>query len=315
MKTILISQCLQNDFVSPIGKYDNLPNLLHIGYDESSRLVGENINAGPLYLFMKWLIHSSNNEVVKIHIRDWHNLNDELQKPHLDKFGIHCIEETAGAEFVFPNDDSSIVINSTGLNDFVETDLSNILSEYKTEDVRIGLIGVWTEAKIYFTAYDIVTRFPNFNIAVCAALSASSSVHSHYAALNQLNKILGVEVFNSIGQFTHFLSWGKESISIELETSSTPKIISINDLQLGETDVKLLKYVFRNSKEITIKILDGGFSGNVVIGTESIDLNGHQESKHVVKIGEQEEIGKESIHPITTIFYICRHVNSFAKKT
>ncbi len=293
MKTILISQCLQNDFIRPIGKYDNLPNLLHIGYDESSRLVGNDIDGGPLNLFMKWLIDSSNNEIIKVHLRDWHNNNDTTQKKHLDKFGIHCIEGTVGAEFVFPDDDNSIVINSVGLNDFVESDLNNVLSKYENENVRIGLIGVWTEAKIYFTAYDIVTRYPNFNIAVCAALSASSSVHSHYTALNQLNKILDIQVFNSIGQFTHFLTWGKESISIELEKSATPKIISNNGLQLSETEVKLLKYVFRNSKEILINILDGGFSGNVVIGTQSIDLNGHQESKHVVKIGEQEEIGKE----------------------
>ena len=41
MKSLLITQCLQNDFVKPIGKYDPLPNLLHIGYEESIRLIEE----------------------------------------------------------------------------------------------------------------------------------------------------------------------------------------------------------------------------------------------------------------------------------
>ncbi len=293
MKTILISQCLQNDFVRPIGKYDNLPNLLHVGYDESSRLMGNEANSGPLDLFMNWLNKTDDHQITKVHVRDWHDAEDPAQKGHLNKFGSHCIQDTEGAEFVFILDEHAHVINSISLNDFVEPDLNAILAKYVNQPVRIGLVGVWTEAKIYFTAYDIATRYPNYTIAVCAALSASSSVHSHYAALNQLNRILNVQVFNSIGQFTHFLTWDKESISIEIDHAETPKIVSEKTISLGDTETKLLKYVFRNSKEISVNVLDGGFSGNIVIGTQSTDMHGHQESKHVVKIGEQEEIGRE----------------------
>lgn len=293
MKTILISQCLQNDFVRPIGKYDNLPNLLHVGYDESSRLMGNESNSGPLNFFMNWLNKTDDHTITQVHIRDWHDAADPLQKAHLQKFGSHCIQDTEGADFVFAASGKSHIINSISLNDFVEPGLNHILAQHINEPVRIGLVGVWTEAKIYFTAYDIATRYPNFTLAVCAALSASSSVHSHYAALNQLNRILDVQVFNSIGQFTHFLTWDKESISIEVSDSATPKIIADKHVRFGDTETKLLKYVFRNSKDITIRVLDGGFSGNVVIGTQSTDMHGHQESKHVVKIGEQEEIGRE----------------------
>ena len=38
-KAILITQCLQNDFVRLLDKYDPLPNFLHIGYDEANRLL------------------------------------------------------------------------------------------------------------------------------------------------------------------------------------------------------------------------------------------------------------------------------------
>ncbi len=291
MKTILISQCLQNDFIRPIGKYDNLPNLLHVGYDESTRLLGDDPGNGPLSLFMNWL-NDTGKDLLKIHIRDWHSKNDASQSSHLHKFGIHCIENTEGAEFVFPADKDAVIISSTGLNDFIETSLNDLLAQHKNDKVRVGLIGVWTEAKIYFTAYDIVTRYPNFEIAACGALTASSSVHSHYAALDQLKRILNVQVFNSIGQFTHFLTWEKESITIDFDPASL-EIVSGEPLNLSDTELKLFKYVFRNSKKIQARILDGGFSGNVVIGTQSTDMNGHQESKHVVKIGEQESIGKE----------------------
>ena len=46
--SILITQCLQNDFVKPIGKYDKLPNMLHIVYEEAKRLMGENPEEGPI---------------------------------------------------------------------------------------------------------------------------------------------------------------------------------------------------------------------------------------------------------------------------
>ena len=40
MATVLITQCLQRDFVDPIGHHDPLPNLLHVGYSEAARLLG-----------------------------------------------------------------------------------------------------------------------------------------------------------------------------------------------------------------------------------------------------------------------------------
>lgn len=39
--SLLITQCLQKDFVAPLGEGDPLPNLLHVGFEESRRLLGE----------------------------------------------------------------------------------------------------------------------------------------------------------------------------------------------------------------------------------------------------------------------------------
>ena len=52
MAGILFTQCLQNDFVAPIGKYDPLPNLLHVGYSEAKRLIGEKPDEGPVSTVM-----------------------------------------------------------------------------------------------------------------------------------------------------------------------------------------------------------------------------------------------------------------------
>ena len=46
MTTVLITQCLQRDFVDPIGPHDPLPNLLHVGYSEAARLLGPSRRRG-----------------------------------------------------------------------------------------------------------------------------------------------------------------------------------------------------------------------------------------------------------------------------
>ena len=46
MAAVLITQCLQRDFVDPIGPHDPLPNLLHVGYSEADRLLGPEPSAG-----------------------------------------------------------------------------------------------------------------------------------------------------------------------------------------------------------------------------------------------------------------------------
>ena len=55
-KSILITQCLQRDFVDPIGPHDPLPNLLHVGHAEATRLLGAEPAVGPLAQLMNQLL-------------------------------------------------------------------------------------------------------------------------------------------------------------------------------------------------------------------------------------------------------------------
>ncbi len=296
-KSVIITQCVQNDFVKPLGKYDQLPNLLHVGYEESKRLMGFNPKEGPISLFMDWAYSQPEDELDIIHIRDWHDKNDSEQEQHLAQFGDHCIMDTDGAEFAFAPDNKNRkikIVNSRGLNDFIGTDFEDILSSYKSEKIRVGLLGVWTEAKVTFLAYDLKTRYPNFDISVCSALTAGSSVASHYTSLDQLQKLLGINVFDSIGKFTKHLSWSNKGLSIPIaENLDYPKMTFNGDVNAGETEKKIIKYLFRGSKSVSMNILDGGFSGNLVLGTDSKDFENRTEVLHVLKIGDQEEIGKE----------------------
>lgn len=299
-KSILITQCLQNDFVQLLDKYDPLPNLLHVGYEEVRRLQGEKMEDSPINRVIQWAYQTPDDQLEIIHIRDWHNNQDLIQKEHLKQFGEHCIMNTKGAEFVFsskitPNRKHTI-LNATGLNDFVDTNIKEVLEPFQKEDrVKVGVMGVWTEAKITFLVYDLKTRYPNFEIAVCSALTASSSRTMHFIALDQISEILGVKVFQSVGDFTNFLTNTIPSLEIKsnLRLDSSRFHFHPPGYKVNHTDTSILQYLFRDAKEVSFSSLDGGFSGNVVLKAKAIDVYGHIQTPSVIKIGKRDLIAKE----------------------
>ena len=121
MSAVLITQCLQQDFVAPVGRYDQLPNLLHIGFEEARRLMGEVPAEGPVARVMRWAYQQPDARLQLIHIRDWHDAGDPEQKRHFEQFGEHCVKDTPGAAFVFeaPARAGKLVtlIDSPGLSD------------------------------------------------------------------------------------------------------------------------------------------------------------------------------------------------------
>jgi len=296
-RAILITQCLQNDFVKPLGRFDPLPNQLHIGFEESRRLMGDNPADGPVALTMRWAYQQPAEALTIIHIRDWHDPADEFQLEHFRQFGGHCVAGSPGAEFAFTPADPARevqVINSPGLNDFIGADLARILETFPAQQTRIGLVGVWTEAKIMFLAYDLRTRFPEMELAVCSALTASSSRSHHFMALEQLQRLLGVQVFSSVGEFTQYLTGSATEITLPTPRhADLPKIEIEGGHKLTETDHELVRYLFRDCQSVNLKPLGGGFSGNMVLSSRSVDILGHQQAPHVVKLGPQQVIGQE----------------------
>ncbi|TGK33304.1 isochorismatase family protein [Leptospira gomenensis] len=301
-ESILFTQCLQNDFVALLEKYDPLPNSLHVGYQESKRLLGEMTEYGPVHSLIEWAYSVPEDDLWIVHIRDWHDANDPLQKEHLRQFGNHCIKNTKGAEFVFQpwitgKESRHKIINASGLNDFVNTDLSRLLEPIEKRKIKVGITGVWTEAKIQFLAYDLRTRYPEWEIAACSALCASSSIGMHFIALDQMKEILGVVAFPSIGAFTSFLSGSVPNLEKRITHSriSTDHFRYKDGYRIAPTDEKLLLYLFRDCKDVEYACLDGGFSGNVVLKSKSTDHIGHNQVPCVIKIGPRDSIARERI--------------------
>ncbi len=305
MHSILITQCLQNDFVRLLDKYDPLPNYLHIGYDEAMRLLGERAEEGPVAQIIRWAYAQSEDSLSIIHIRDWHNGDDKEQRAHLAQFGQHCLQGSEGADFVFSRQLSGIselrkdiIVNASGLNDFYKTDLARHLTAAETEEgLRIGLIGVWTEAKITYLAYELTTRYPKIELVTCSALTASSSRSQHFIALDHLKRLLGVRVFDSVASFAEYLGGTGHGLTAsayaENRQLDAAKFSFNIPYDLKEADAKILHYLFRDSKSAEFICLDGGFSGNVVLKAESRDIYGQKQQPTVVKIGQRDPISRE----------------------
>jgi protein-tyrosine phosphatase/nicotinamidase-related amidase len=298
MPNLLLTDCLQRDFVGPIGRFQSLPNALHVGHEESRRLLGPDPAQGPVSALTAWAHARPDDELRVIHVRDWHDASVPAQREHLARFGQHCIAGTPGAEFVFRTDDVASgkqveIVDATVLSNFVDTRLPALLERHRGEALRVGLAGVWTEAKISFLAYDLRSHFPDFEIAVCSALTASSSRANHFLALTQLTRILGVRVIDSLGEFIEFLGGARADLPLIGFNATQPALEAKDATQLDAADAQLLRYLFRGSRLVRYRALDGGFSGNRVLDTESVDLHGHEEVPHVVKIGPQGPMGQE----------------------
>jgi len=303
--SILITQCLQRDFIEPVEANEPLPNKLHVGREESLRLMGRDPHSGPVAQILQWARLQPADKLDVIHIRDCHDDNDPLQKDHLEMFGNHCISGSHGAALVLGFDkegekrSNEHFVNSGALNDFEDTNLADILAKIRErtngEAIRIGVIGVWTEAKVSFLLYDLKTRCHIDDLATCSALTASNSRAQHFIALEQLRKILGVTVFDSTGEFTEWLL--PESVlqapQLPEREFETRLHITEQSVDLAKIDREILGFLYSDSSEVTLDPLSGGYSGALVFRADSRDAIGHEHAPSVAKIGPPSEIGAE----------------------
>ena len=154
-------------------------------------------------------------------------------------------------------------------------------------------MGVWTEAKVSFLAYELRTRFPDAEIAVCSALAASASRNGHFLALQQLRNLLGIRIIDSVGGFVDFLGGKLDEAPLQVTGGFQPAMEFAGELAPGDVDKQLLAYLFRDCSTVRAKALSGGFSGNLVLACDGTDRERRRQVPHVVKIGARDPIGRE----------------------
>ena len=306
MATVLITQCLQRDFVDPIGPHDPLPNLLHVGYSEAARLLGSEPSAGPMAQLIDWARGLAPDAIDLIHIRDWHDPDDPAQREHLERFGAHCLQGSSGARLVLGMDERAVaavnerIVDSLTLNDLEGTDLAGQLERIRhahgDEPLRVGVVGVWTEAKVSFLLYDLKTRLGIDELATCSALTASASRAQHFNALAQLEKILGVRCFDSPAEFADWLRPGAELALPHHPLGFEPVIEGSGaGAPLTPTDRAIVAHLFRDSTQVDLQPISGGYSGALVWRATSQDALGHRQAPAVVKLGPNRDIAQERV--------------------
>ena len=306
MPTVLITQCLQRDFVDPISPHDPLPNLLHVGHAESTRLLGPFPASGPLAQLLDWARSLPEDEIDIVHVRDWHDPTDPSQREHLERFGDHCIKDSRGARLVLGMDDAATwgsnehLVDSLTLNDLEGTDLRTHLEmiggSNGASSLRVGVIGVWTEAKVSFLLYDLKTRLGIDELATCSALTASASRSQHFNALSQLEKILGVRCFESLADFVAWLHPGGTLMLPPHPIGFEPRIeVGASQPEIGETDRAIVAHLFRDSTDVALEPLTGGYSGCLVWRATSEDALGHRQAPSVVKVGPNRVVAQERV--------------------
>jgi nicotinamidase-related amidase/aminoglycoside phosphotransferase (APT) family kinase protein len=306
MTTVLITQCLQRDFVDPIGPHDPLPNLLHVGYSEAARLLGPEPSAGPMAQLIDWARSLAPDAIDLIHLRDWHDPGDPAQREHLERFGAHCLQGSSGARLVLGMDERALaaanerIVDSLTLNDLEGTDLvrqlERIQHAHGGEPLRVGVVGVWTEAKVSFLLYDLKTRLGIDDLATCSALTASASRAQHFNALAQLEKILGVRCFDSPAEFVDWLRPGAELDLPHHPLGFEPRIRGAGPgTALGPTDRAIVAHLFRDSTQVDLEPISGGYSEALVWRAASQDALGHRQAPAVVKLGPNRAIAQERV--------------------
>jgi nicotinamidase-related amidase/aminoglycoside phosphotransferase (APT) family kinase protein len=306
MATVLITQCLQRDFVDPIGPHDPLPNLLHVGYSEAARLLGPEPAAGPMAQLIGWARGLAPDAIDLIHIRDWHDPGDPAQREHLERFGAHCLKGSDGAQLVLGMDERAMaaaneqIVDSLTLNDLEGTDLAGQLERIRHahggQPLRVGVVGVWTEAKVSFLLYDLKTRLGIDELATCSALTASASRAQHFNALAQLEKLLGVRCFDSLAEFADWLRPGAELALPPHPGGFEPRIGGADvRAALGPTDRAIVAHLFRDSTQVDLEPISGGYSEALVWRAASQDALGHAQAPAVVKLGPNRTIAQERV--------------------
>ncbi len=309
LKTFLITQCIQNDFIRPLEATAPLPNLVHVGHSEAERLAGP---TGALVPFLEAAHDASPEDLGILHLVDAHD--PVRHAAHFSIFRPHCIQGSPGAGLIQPVDQMAShrlhteIVRGGDLNDFGDSNLPAVLSRLSRgalpEELSVGVIGVWTDVKVAFLFYELATRLRVGRLATCSALTASRSMDAHFRALEQLTAVLGIQVLHSPNSFLTWLLgerakpvlprgpaarvrfYGAQPSGVPcIDGAPPPAPAGWGAEQGAERDALIGRHA---GEDVELSLLHGGYSGSQVFvarrdGTDA----------HVLKIGPRDEIARE----------------------
>lgn len=214
----------QLDFIGknrPVIEPDSADRIdLYIGEEAIKRLRGVD-DFDPFVEISEYILKQSavsDGSLSVVLDEDWHNTND----PEFDVFKKHCIKGSKGASLPkelekYRWNDYTYTIRANSINVASHRHYQQVLKSImgterperftRTDEVRVGVYGVWTHIKVEYLLLSLSTMppaiFPRQNIAVCAPLCASPNHEDHVYAIEKFRK-LGYMVFDDI---LDYLKW------------------------------------------------------------------------------------------------------------
>eukprot|EP01080_Neovahlkampfia_damariscottae_P009714 gene9714-1919_t len=295
---VIITCNLQNDFISLKPK----KTFLYIGKDESKRILGDNTAHSPIGQFFQWFRAQNESKIEMIHLKTTWEMDSFMVK----KYGMHGIKGTDGQKLIYQMDEKKQKnehhIEIKSLNVFNDTELETKLQQLEKKHkkkLKIGIVGLWTESTVNYLCYELFSRGYK-NVALSSSLTSSVSKLQHYNSLAQIDKIFPFLIFDSIIQFENWLLLNcKKTIPLlseSVQQAKTGHIIRGLKEPLSETHKDIFSFLYRNSLTLNVNQLGGGFSGSAVYLVDSEDIQGHKQSKTILKVGKLSKIVQERVN-------------------
>ena len=129
-----------------------------------------------------------------------------------DPDGVHARFRPEGdrrGTVVFHHVHSSSLFDLDRLGLGVQSQLAEVLSKIITpenrENVRMAVIGVYTDIKVQIVLQSLRVAYNPEALVVSDSLTASPTLERHLGALDFASKVLGVEVMHGVGDLARFL--------------------------------------------------------------------------------------------------------------
>jgi nicotinamidase-related amidase len=304
---ILITQRLQNDYISVLNEDDMLPTSLHVGNIEGQRLLGTSEREGLLVRFLRALYAEKDKNLHVIHLAEEHKLGDRAHDDEIASYGIHCIENTKGVKLIDviegsdKRDIGTTLIKSKSKSDFnsssLKEHLNTIIKSASLSKVRVFIVGVRTDMNIKYLIYDLKYNYGIKDISVCSQLTTTSNRRTHYETLDFLSVNFGINVYDRVYAFYNRLGLSNFTQAL-IKWDDSRQTINFNDEYLGifntSIDLKnIVKTFFQDYKDITLTLLSEKHSEIASYGVSVVNWKYKKNTKMILRIGHADEISKE----------------------
>jgi nicotinamidase-related amidase len=204
---LLVTECLQQDFLRPLAPGEEPPCAMHVGNEGSRKLLGDDAARGPLARLLgaygRALRASPRHSLVTVY--DIHEPGNPADAEHFAQCGTHCFRGTPGAELVEPARAIAGAPRArmVTMDDMTDAAAPSLLPPPAGSAPKVAFVGLFTDANI--RAHALAFRRLGARVAISDAMATGTSPGGHAGALAELGSRHGVEVLATADELAEWL--------------------------------------------------------------------------------------------------------------